>query len=122
MKVTFTDTQIILTNLIAGIFPEYTAADFQFLSGLTLGSVTIDPSSSTLFASGSVLSWSSDHISLVLSNTCADCVGTSDGGPGESIILNVNAVPEPSTYLLFGAGLAMTVWLRRRASRATDRQ
>lgn len=101
-------------NLIEGVFPPYTAVEFQFLSG-TLGSVTKDlADSSPLFEPGSILSFGADSFRLDLSGTCEQCVGITAGGPGENIVLNVAAVPEPATVALMFLGLGALTWRRRK--------
>ena len=115
MRVTFSAHRITLTNLIAGIFPveDFDGADFTFLSGAGIGAVAIDPSSSALFAPGSVLTSGRNNIRIDLSGTCEFCVG------GESIVLNVAAVPEPAPAALLGGGMlvgALAAARRRRTA------
>jgi hypothetical protein len=77
---------------IPGIHPDYTAADFKFINGSNITSVSIDPR----------------NIHLTLSDTCTQCVG------GESIELNIATAPvlEPASIALLSAGLAAIAWRR----------
>lgn len=43
------------------------------------------------------------HFRLVLSNTCSDCVGIPQGGPGASIVLDVLTIPEPASVALWAS-------------------
>jgi hypothetical protein len=86
----------------------------QLLSGAAFVSVTEDPLSSPLFAPGSVLTFSSNNISLNIAGTCTGCVG------GEKIILDVvqaAAVPEPVSVALLAVSLLGFAVMRRRRSR-----
>jgi hypothetical protein len=114
----FSDTQITLTNLTPGAFlpNPFDGYEIQFLSGPAIVNVTYDPSSSSDFATGSVLNFSSDEISLSVAGTCSACVG------GEQIILDVttaSATPEPSSFALFGSaliGLGGVLRLKRKSA------
>jgi len=83
--------------------------DLNVLSGLTVGTYTL-------------LDWSSVTGSTVsLSNFVLDAGSSSVGTlslSGNSLILNVDAVPEPSTWVLLAVGAVVLAWTgRRRAAK-----
>jgi hypothetical protein len=104
VTITFSASQITITNPTPGEFPPFTfnGPDLTFLSGPAITGVTEDAASSPIFAPGSVLNFSSNDINVNLAGTCSSCVG------GEEIILDVNtaaAVPEPASIALLGTAL-----------------
>ena len=105
VTVTFSDTQITITNLTPGqFFPSaFNGPDLAFLSGAAITNVTVDAASSQLFVVGSVLDFSADDIHVNLSGTCGNCTG------GEKIILDVTTastvVPEPASLTLLSSAL-----------------
>jgi hypothetical protein len=116
---TFGNTEITVTNT-GGAFAtaSFSGVDLSFLSGPTITSVVKDPASSSLFAMGSVLTFTANDIRLNLSGTCGSCIG----GTAYSIILDVtttSAVPLPATLPLFATGLVglgLLGWRRKRAA------
>lgn len=102
-SISFSDSQIIVTNLTPDQFDTTNFDGYlvQLISGPSFLNAVLDQTSSTSFASGSVLSFSADSISLNYAGTCAGCVG------GEQIVIDVTtAVPEPSSWAMMMLGFA----------------
>jgi hypothetical protein len=102
-SISFGSSAITVMNLTPGAFSSFAFSgyDIQLISGAPFSNVVIDPSSSSAFASGSVLTFSSNDIQINLAGACGSCSG------GESIVLDVTAaVPEPSTWAMMILGFA----------------
>jgi hypothetical protein len=106
VTVNISGSQIVITDdygelpFLPGGFNGF---EISILSGETLSSVTVDPSSSSAFSAGAVLTNSPTNIFLNLAGTCDACTGP------ETITLDVDAnpapAPEPSSFVLLGTGL-----------------
>jgi hypothetical protein len=100
----FSNSQITVANLTSGAYVpvSFEGFDIQLISGPAFTSVTEDPSSSSAFATGSVLTFSASDIQLNFAGTCSACVG------GEQIFLDVvSAVPAPQIGQGFAGVLAI---------------
>jgi hypothetical protein len=118
---TFSNTEITVTNT-GGLYStaSFNGVDLSFVSGPAITSVVEDPASSSLFAPGSVLTFTANDIRLNLSGTCGACARLT----AYSIILDVTTtptVPLPTTLPLFATGLGalgLLGWRRKKKTAA----
>jgi hypothetical protein len=117
VSIAFGSSTITLTNLVPGAFASvpFLGYDIQLISGAPFSNVVIDPLSSSAFATGTVLTFSSNDIKINFAATCGSCAG------GETIVLNLTdvtaAVPEPSTWAMMILGFAGVGFMAYRRSR-----
>lgn len=119
VSLTFSGNQIIVTNDsgLENVHSSFNGFDVALLAGSPFSNVSIDPSSSSVFLAGAILTSSANDIRLNIAGTCR-CA------PGSAIILNVTSdpiavTPEPSSLALFGTGLLVVVSVfRKRATGA----
>ena len=124
---TITNTQIIYTSPTgSGTYQSdpFNGYVFDFLnSGNIITSVTVDPSSTLSGFNPTFATLSSDGMGGQL-------VGVNLGqglsfSPGATVVLDVvtpSSVPEPSSLLMLGLGVAGLTWRLRRRSRAQKRR
>jgi hypothetical protein len=105
VTVNVSGSQIVITNdgQVPYLPGGFNGFEISILSGETFSLVSIDPSSSSAFSTGAVLTSSPNNLFLNLAGTCDACTG------GETITLDVAAnpaaAPEPSSFVLLGTGL-----------------
>jgi hypothetical protein len=105
---TFSDNQIIITNLCnCNFVPETFEGPSYIFSGVTLANATIDPASASDFLG--VLSFTADNIMINFGN-----LGASDFiPPGNQLIIDVTTAPEPSSVALLGAAVLCVLGVTR---------
>ena len=81
-----------------------------FSGAPVITSVTLDPASTGINFTQSGVTFNSDNVAVDWQNV--------NFAAGSTVILDVNAVPEPETYALMFAGLGALSWVARRKSRA----
>jgi hypothetical protein len=101
-----------VSNLTPGAFfnPPFFGWVVTFLNGTTVQSASLLPGGSPAFVNGVNLSFTGTEVRINLAGSCNGCVG------GESFRVAVSAVPEPSTWALFGVGLVALLGMRRRGA------
>lgn len=117
-NITVTDTQIIYDYIGGGTWSDSTpsltsgglyienGSLLSFAGAPAIASVTVDAATNMAGFSASNVTFNGSQVAVTWTGLNFD--------QNTDVVLNISAVPEPSTYLLMGLGLAATLVLARR--------